>query len=142
MSMSPNLNYLNSYLQQESLTMMLVALGLVIIAIGYARLRSKEGLQLHRWIMSGAVFLNLISIFVVMLPSLFIYYIDPNYSVSSPFSILQIVHMGIGFPAVVLSVMYVFNDFPQPTKKWMLATAVLWFFSVALGAVVYYTMPS
>ena len=142
MSMGSNFSYLNAYLQQESLTMMLVALGLVIIAIGYARLRSKEGLQLHRWIMSGAVFLNLISIFVVMLPSLFIYYIDPNYSVSSPFSILQIVHMAIGFPAVVLSVMYVFNDFPQPTKKWMLATAVLWFFSVALGAVVYYTMPS
>ena len=91
---------------------------------------AKKALQLHRWIMSGAVFLNLISIFVVMLPSLFIYYIDPSNSVSSPFSTLQIVHMAVGFPAVVLSVMYVFNDFPQPTKKWMLITATLWLFSV------------
>jgi uncharacterized membrane protein YozB (DUF420 family) len=142
MSMNAGFPYLNAYLQQESLTMMLVALGLAIIGIGYARLQNKEGLQLHRWIMSGAVFLNLISIFVVMLPSLFIYYINPNTAISSSFSALQIVHMAIGFPAVVLSVMYVFNDLPQPTKKWMLATAMLWFFSIALGAVVYYTMPS
>jgi uncharacterized membrane protein YozB (DUF420 family) len=142
MSMNMNFNYLNSYLQQESLTMMLVALGLAIIGIGYARLRSKESLQLHRWIMSGAVFLNLISIFAVMFPSLFIYYINPSDAITSPFSVLQIIHMAIGFPAVVLSVMYVFNDLPQPPQRWMQITAVLWIMSIALGAIVYYTMPS
>ena len=137
-----NSNYLNAFLQQESLTMMLVALGLAIIGIGYARIKTKESFLLHRWVMSGAVFLNLISIFVVMFPSLFIYYIDPSNSITSQFSTLQIVHMAIGFPAVILSVMYVFNDLPQPTKKWMTITAILWLASIALGAVVYYTMPS
>jgi len=140
--MNMNFNYLNAYLQQESLTMMLVALGLAIIGIGYARIKTKESFQLHRWIMSGAVFLNLVAIFVVMFPSLLLYYIAPSNSMSSSFSILQIVHLTIGFPAVVLSVMYVFNDLPQPTKKWMRITAILWILSVALGAVVYYTMPS
>jgi len=61
---------------------------------------------------------------------------------TSSFSVLQIIHMAIGFPAVVLSVMYVFNDLPQPTQKWMQITAVLWIMSIALGAVVYYTMAS
>ncbi len=136
--MNGSFNYLNAYLQQESLTLMLVALGLAIIGIGYARLKTKESFLLHRWIMSGAVFLNLVSIFIVMFPSLFIYYINPSDNVSSPFSTLQISHMAIGFPAVILSVMYVFNDLPQPTKKWMQITAALWILSIVLGAVVYY----
>jgi len=140
--MNTSFTYLNAYLQQESLTIMLVALGLAIIGIGYARIKTKEALQLHRWIMSGSVFLNLIAVFVVMFPSLFLYYINPNYSVSSSFSILQIIHVAVGFPAAVLSVMYVFNDLPQPTRKWMRATALLWVISIALGAVVYYTMPN
>jgi len=136
------MNYLNAFLQQESLTLMFVALGLAIIGVGYARIKTKESFLLHRWIMSGAVFLNLISIGVVMLPSLFIYYINPSDAVTSPFSTLQITHVVIGFPAVVLSLMYVFNDLPQPTKKWMQITAALWILSIALGAIVYYTMPN
>ncbi len=144
MSMTPasGFNYMNSFLVQESISLMFVALGLAILGIGYGRLKTKEALQLHRWVMSGAVILNLISIFLVMVPSLFLYYIDLSNSVSSGFSILQIVHSVEGIPAVILSVMYLFNDLPQPTKKWMRITAVLWLTSIALGAAVYYTMPS
>jgi uncharacterized membrane protein YozB (DUF420 family) len=121
---------------------MFVALGLVILGIGYARLRSKESLQLHRWVMGGATVLTLVSIFFVMFPALIIYYIAPNISFFSSFSILQIVHSAIGVPPVILTVMYLFNDLPKPTKKWMKITAILWVVSIALGAVVYYTMPS
>ncbi len=144
MSMNPTsgFNYLNSFLVQESIALMFVALGLAILGIGYGRLKTKEALQLHRWVMSGAIILNLISIFLVMIPSLFLYYINLSNSVSSGFSILQIVHSVEGIPAVILSVMYLFNDLPQPTKKWMRITAVLWITSIVLGAVVYYTMPS
>jgi len=142
MNPGPSFNYLNSFLEQESLTLMFVALGLVIIGIGYARIKTKESSLLHRWIMSGAVVLNIVSIFSVMVPSLFLYYINLDNDVSSSFSILQIAHGVIGLPAAILSLMYVFNDLPQPTKKWMRATAVLWILSAALGAVVYYTMPS
>jgi uncharacterized membrane protein YozB (DUF420 family) len=142
MSVGSTINYLNSFLLQESISLMFVALGLVILGIGYARLRSKESLQLHRWVMGGASVLTLVSIFFVMFPALIIYYIAPSISFFSSFSILQIVHSAIGVPPVILTVMYLFNDLPKPTKKWMKITAILWLVSIALGAVVYYTMPS
>jgi uncharacterized membrane protein YozB (DUF420 family) len=135
-------NYLNLFLVQESIALMFVALGLAIIGLGYARIKNKEFLQLHRWIMSGAIILTLVTIFFVMFPSLYIYYTTPSNSVSSSFSILQIIHSAIGVPPATLTVMYLFNDLPQPTKKWMKITATLWIISIALGAVVYYTMPS
>ena len=142
MNMGSTFNYMNSFLVQESISLMFVALGLAILGIGYARIKTKESLQLHRWVMSGAVVLTIVAIFFVMFPSLFIYYTTMSNSVLSGFSILQIAHSAEGVPAVILSVMYLFNDLPQPTKKWMKITAVLWIVSIVLGAVVYYTMPS
>ena len=142
MNMGTTFNYMNSFLVQESISLMFVALGLAILGIGYARLKSKESMQLHRWVMRGAVILTMVSIIFVMFPSLIIYYITPSISFISSFSILQLVHSAIGVPPVILTVMYLFNDLPQPTKKWMKITAILWIVSIALGAVVYYTMPS
>ena len=142
MNMGSTFNYMNNFLVQESIALMFVALGLTILGIGYARIKNKESLQLHRWVMRGAVILTMIAIFFVMFPSLFIYYTTLSNSVLSGFSILQLVHSAEGVPAVILSVMYLFNDLPQPTKKWMKITAILWIVSIALGAVVYYTMPS
>jgi uncharacterized membrane protein YozB (DUF420 family) len=142
MSAGSTINYLNQFLVQESISLMFVALGLAILGIGYARLRSKESLQLHRWVMGGATVLTLVSIFFVMFPALIIYYIAPSVSFFSSFSILQIFHSAIGVPPVILTVMYLFNDLPTLTKKWMKITAILWIVSIALGAVVYYTMPS
>ncbi len=142
MNIGPSWNYLNPFLVQESISLMFVALGLAIIGIGYARIKTKEFFQLHRWIMSGATVLTLISIFFVMVPSLFIYYDNLSNSLFSSFSILQIAHSVIGLPPMALTIMYLFNDLPKPTKKWMRITVVLWIVSIALGAVVYYTMPS
>jgi uncharacterized membrane protein YozB (DUF420 family) len=142
MNIGSTFNYINPFLVQESITLMFVALGLAIIGIGYARLKSKEFLQLHRWVMSGAIILTLVSIFFVMFPSLYIYYITPSNNASSAFSIIQIIHSALGVPPVTLTVMYLFNDLPQPTKKWMKITAFLWIISIVLGAVVYYSMPS
>lgn len=139
MSMNMN-NYMNSYLTTISITLMLVALGMAFIGIGYARVKTPEFLKLHRWMMSGAITLSLISIFFVMFPSLYIYYAG-GYSITSGFSILQIIHSAAGFPVVLLTLMYLFNDLPKPTKIWMRTTAVLWFISIALGVAIYYTMP-
>jgi len=132
----------NALLEQESLTLTFVALGLGIIGMAFGRLRTKDSVVLHRWIMTGAVALNLISIFVVMFPSLFNYYTNTGMTMLSSFSILQIVHGVVGFPAVTMTIIYAFNDLPQKTKKWMLITALLWVTSIALGAIVYFTMPS
>ena len=129
-------------LQQESLTLVFVALGIGIIGMAFGKIRNKDSLQLHRWIMTGAVGLNLIAILVVMFPSLVIFYINPNVNASSSFSILQIIHSVIGFPAFTMAMLFAFNDLPKNTKKWMVATAILWLLSIALGAIVYFTMPS
>ena len=129
-------------LQQESLTLVFVALGLGIIGMAYGRLKTKDSFLLHRWIMTGAVSLNLIAIFVVMFPSLYIFYTTPPVNAISSFSILQIVHAIIGVPATISALRFALNDLPRQTKKWMTITAILWLTSIALGAIVYFTMPS
>ena len=104
--------YMNSFLVQESMSLMFVALGLAIIGFGYARLKTKESLQLHRWIMSGATILTIISIAFVMVPSLYLYYAVPNTDLFSNFSLLQLVHSIEGIPTLVLSGLYLINRLP------------------------------
>jgi len=129
-------------LEQESLMLIFVALGLGIVGMAFGRIKNKDSFQMHRWIMTGAVALNLIAILVVMLPSLVFFYINPDMNTSSSFSILQIVHSIVGFPAFTMALIFAFNDLPKQTKKWMITTAILWFTSIALGAIVYFTMPN
>ena len=141
--MSTNTNLvIPPLLAQESLMLIFVALGLGIIGFAFGKIKNKDSFQLHRWIMTGAVGLTLIGIMVVMLPSLVFVYINPNMNVTSTFSIIQIVHSIIGFPAMALTLIFAFNDLPKNTKKWMVITTVLWLTSIALGAVVYFTMPN
>jgi len=129
-------------LEQESLTLVFVGLGIAIIGMAFGKIKNKDSLQLHRWIMTGAVSLNMIAIGVVMIPSLYLFYSNANNSLTSSFSIIQIIHVVAGFPAGMLALLFVFNDLPQPAKRWMRLTAALWILSVALGAIVYFTMPS
>ena len=129
-------------LEQESLMLIFVALGLGIVGMAFGRIKNKDSFQMHRWIMTGAVALNLIAILLVMLPSLVFFYINPDMNTSSSFSIVQIIHSVVGFPAFTMALIFAFNDLPKNTKKWMIITAVLWLTSIALGAVVYFTMPN
>ncbi len=55
--------YPNALRQQESLTLVFVALGLGIIGMAFGRIRSRESLMLHRWNMTRAIALNVVSIF-------------------------------------------------------------------------------
>jgi hypothetical protein len=66
-------SYINNFLVQESISLMFVSLGLSIIGFGYARVKTKESFQMHRWIMSGAVIMSIASIVVVMIPALYFY---------------------------------------------------------------------
>jgi uncharacterized membrane protein YozB (DUF420 family) len=142
MSTSSTSMVIPALLQQESLMLVFVALGLGIIGFGFGKIKNKDSLQLHRWIMTGAVGLTLIAALVVMLPSLVFFYINPNANVTSSYSFLQIIHGIVGFPAMTLALIFAFNDMPKNTKKWMVVTAILWLTSIALGAVVYFTMPN
>jgi hypothetical protein len=66
-------------LSQATLMLMFVVLGLLLNGIGFGRVvKSKESLMYHRWILSAAVVLTCLAIFLVMLPSFFRFYIDPD----------------------------------------------------------------
>ncbi len=132
----------NALLQQESLTLNFVALGIGIVGMAYGRFKGKDSLQFHRLIMTGATLMNVVSIFLVMLPSMFNFYINPAMDYFSSFSFTQVIHGIIAFPAVLMSVIFAFNDLPTQTKKWMRITSVFWVTSIVLGGIVYFTMPN
>jgi uncharacterized membrane protein YozB (DUF420 family) len=126
---------------QTALTVMLVALGLVFVGVGFGRFtKTKESLLQHRWTLTAAVALTLGAVFLVMLPSAFVYYVDPDVQFFSSLSITTIVHSVVGVPAVVTALIYVFGDLPVKVKKWMRVTAVLWMTVLALGVVLFLQM--
>jgi hypothetical protein len=135
-------SFVNSFLVQESIAIMFVSLGLAIIGFGYAKVKTKEAMIMHRWVMSGAIILGIASMFIVMFPSLYLYYAVPDVDALSGFSVLQIIHSILGVPTLVLSVMFLVNRLPKPAKRWMQVMAALWIVGIVIGAIVYYTMPS
>ena len=80
------------------------------------------------------------AIFLVMVPSAFKFYIDPDVEFFSTLSVLTIIHGVIGVPAIVMGVIYAFGDLPQKTRLWMRWAAALWVFSLILGVVVFLEM--
>jgi uncharacterized membrane protein YozB (DUF420 family) len=140
--MSMPTSFINNFLVQESISLMFVALGLSILGFAYGKLKTKEALYMHRWAMGGAVILTIASTAIIMVPSLYYYYITPEIDVLGGFSVLQIIHSILGVPTLALAILFTFNRLPQPTKKWMQLTAALWITSIILGAIIYYTMPS
>ncbi len=126
---------------QTTLTVMFVVLGLVLIGISFGRFtKSKESLLQHRWTLTVAVALTLGAVFFVMLPSAFVYYVDPDVQFLSSLSLTTIVHAVVGVPAVVTGLIYVFGDLPVKVKKWMRITATLWISVLALGVVMFLQM--
>ncbi len=105
------------FLKQESLIMIFVALGLGIVGMAFARIQNKGSFQMHQSIITGAVALNLIAIFVVMIPSLIFFYLSSSLTDISFFSTLQLIHGLIGLPTVIFSLMFAFNFLPIRTKN-------------------------
>lgn len=128
-------------LSQTALTLMFVVLGIIMIGIGFGRLaKTKENLQLHRWVLSVGVVLTSAVIFFVMLPAAFRFYIDPDVEVFSSLSIVTIIHGILGFPAIVMGMIYAFGDLPDNVKKWMRWTASFWVIGIASGTFLFLLM--
>ncbi|MCW3994825.1 MAG: DUF420 domain-containing protein [Candidatus Bathyarchaeota archaeon] len=128
-------------ISQATLTLMLVVLGTLLLGVGYGLLaKNKDGLKLHRWSMSVAIVLACIAIFLVMLPSAFRFYIDPDVEFYSSLSIFTIIHGIMGVPTIALGLIYALGDLPKKTKHWMRWTAVLWVVSIVLGGILYLDM--
>lgn len=126
---------------QATLTLMFVVLGILAIGIGFGRVvKTKESLLQHRWTLSAAVALTLAAIFLVMLPSAFRFYIDPDVMLFSNISIVTVIHGIVGIPAIVTALIYAFGDLPQNVRKWMRITAVFWIADIVLGVVLFFQM--
>lgn len=127
-------------ISETVLMLMLVALGLSLIGIGFGRIKSKEGLMQHRWTMSAAIMISLITVILVMLPTFFRYYTDPDIMVFSSLSWTTIIHGIIGVPAVLTGVVYAFGRLPKKAKLWMRVTALLWIANITIGTVLFLQM--
>lgn len=128
-------------LSQTILTLMLVVLGVVAIGIGFGRItKTKESLLQHRWVLTVAVALTLCAVFLVMLPSAFMYYVDPDVQFFGSLSVITLIHSSIGAPALATALIYVFGDLPVKVKKWMRITAFLWVATLALGVLMFLQM--
>jgi uncharacterized membrane protein YozB (DUF420 family) len=128
-------------LSQLTLTLMFVVLGILLMGIGFGFLaKSKESLLQHRWSMTVVIIIASAAIFLVMVPSAFRFYIDPDVEFFSTLSIMTIIHGVIGVPAIVIGVIYALGDLPQKTKSWMRWAAAFWVISLLLGVIVFLEM--
>lgn len=130
-------------LSQLTLNVMLVVLALAIMGIGFGRLaKSKESLRQHRWTLTTAIILALVTIFFVMTPSFFVFYIDPDVQVFGSLSITTLIHSGLAVPAIISAIVYAFGDLPVNVRKWMRLIAALWIAATVIGVVLFLQMVS
>ncbi len=131
-------------LSQLALAVMLVVLGMVLMGVGFGRLskNSRQSLLQHRWTQTVAVTLTLGAVFLVMAPSFFWFYVDPDVQVLSSVSATTLAHAAVALPAVVSALVYVFGDLPANVRRWMRLTALLWVAASVLGVVLFLQMLS
>ena len=120
---------------------MFVVLGMTLIGISLGSVtKTKEKLLQHRWALSAAIALTLGAVFLVMVPSAFTFYIDPDVEFLSALSCTTIIHGILGVLAVTSGLIYAFGDLPQNVRKWMRITAVLWLADLGLGVPLFFQM--
>ena len=126
---------------QMTLTVTLVAFSVLLIGIGFPRIsKSKQSLLQHRWTLTVAVALTLGAVLLVMVPSAFRFYIDPNVNFLSTLSIVTLIHASIALPAATMALIYAFGDLPINVRLWMRITAALWVATMAVGVVLFLHM--
>jgi uncharacterized membrane protein YozB (DUF420 family) len=118
-----------------------VVLGIILVGMGFGYVeKSRENLMQHRWILSTAVGLALVAIFLIMLPTLVRYYGDSDVEFFTSLSYVTIIHSVVGAPAIITAVYYAFGIVPKNSKKWMRWTAALWITSIGLGTFMFLQM--
>ncbi len=120
---------------------MLVAFGIAIVGSGFgAFLKNKENLRMHRWVLSAAVLLGFGTILLVMLPTLYNFYTDPDVEALSALSIVTIIHGILGFPAIVAGVVFLSGDLPGRIRYWMRVAILFWIVGTLSGLLLFLQM--
>ena len=128
-------------MSQTVLTLMFVVLGILIVGVGFGYVgKNKEAILQHRWTLTTMLVLTLITVFLVMAPTMYRFYTDPDVMVFSSISITQIIHSAVSIPALATAAIYTFGRLPKNVKRSMRWTAVMWIASMALGVLVFLQM--
>jgi len=116
-----------------------VVMGISFVGLVHGRLKGEQ-LRAHCWIMTSATLILLIPVFLVMLPATLVFYTDPDVELFSTMSITTIIHAMLGFPALVLGIVFVSNDLPARTRHWMRWAASLLVAAFGVGVFLFLLM--
>jgi hypothetical protein len=108
----------NPIVSQTSLLFLTVVIGISFVGLVHGRIKGEQ-LRAHRWIMTSATLILLIPVFLVMLPATLVFYTDPDVELFSAMFTTTVFHAVLGFPALVLMLVFVSNDLPTRTRHWM-----------------------
>jgi uncharacterized membrane protein YozB (DUF420 family) len=126
---------------QTVLTLMFVVLGILIVGWGFGYVgKNKESLLQHRWMLTTVLVLTLIPVLLVMVPTMYRFYMDSDVQVFSAVSVMQMIHGAVSIPALATALVYAFGKLPGNVKKGMRWAAVLWVASLVLGVVLFLQM--
>lgn len=128
----------------QDITLFLEVIILVLLLAGYILVRTKK-LRQHGVIMSAAVILHTLTIFIVMVPSFVVYFEILLRDISSPGVIITWVHFVAGTLADVLGIFLVaewrYRPSPKMTcvkrRRLMKLLLALWILALALGLAFY-----
>jgi len=128
----------------QDITLFLEVIILVLLLAGYILVRTKK-LRHHGVIMSAAVILHTVTIFIVMVPSFVVYFEILLRDISSPGVIITWVHFVAGTLADVLGIFLVaewrYRPSPKMTcvkrRRLMKLLLALWILALALGLAFY-----
>ena len=128
-------------LSQTVLTLMFVVLGIILVGIGFGYTnKNKESLQQHRWMLTTALILTIIPVLLVMIPTMYRFYVDPDVMVFSSMSITQVIHAAFSIPALATAIMFASGKLPVNVKKSMRWAAFFWVASMVLGVLLFLQM--
>ncbi len=126
---------------QTVLTLMFVVLGILIVGIGFGYIgKNKETLMQHRWTLTAVLILTLAPTLLVMIPTMYRFYTDPDVMVFSSISITQMVHATVSIPALGTAIIYAFGKLPVNVKRSMRWSAALWIASIVFGVLLFLQM--
>jgi hypothetical protein len=94
----------------------------------------------HKWILTTVLALTLIPVLLVMSPTMYRFYTDPDVIPLSSISVTQIVHTAVSIPALATAVMFASGKMPKNVKKGMCWAASFWIASMVLGVLLFLQM--
>jgi len=123
-----------------NLALMFAVLTVLLIGVRFGRVKNRDSLRKHRYVMTAAIVLFNIGIVSVMLPAFWNFYTDPDVELFSTLSIATVAHMVVGILAEIVGITFALNLLPKKMRPWMRTATLLWVAALAVGIAVFTLM--